>query len=153
MFSSYRLGRFFDIEVRLHSTFFMLIAWIAFSAFQRSGMRAVFASVLFSLMLFSFVVLHEYGHALTARRFGVRTRGITLYPIGGVAMLESMPKRPWQQILVAIAGPAVNFVLAGIVFAIASTMGVNLLEPKLDPTRGVAGLLDSLFWANAIMGT
>lgn len=145
MRGSYRLGRFFDIEVRVHLTFWLLLAWIGFSAFSERGIGALISSVLFVVMLFSFVVLHEYGHALTARRFGIRTRGITLYPIGGVAMLESMPKDPKQQILVALAGPAVNLVLAGVVFGVASAVGVNLFDAEIDPTRGLGALLGTLF--------
>jgi stage IV sporulation protein FB len=106
----------------------------------------------FVLKLFSFVVMHEYGHALMARRFGVRTRGITHYPIGGVAMLESMPTRPSEQILVALAGPAVNFVLAGMVFGGASALGIQIFGAGLDPTSGLGALLGMLFWANLIMG-
>jgi Zn-dependent protease len=153
MGSSYRLGRFFGIDVRVHVTFFLLPLLLAFSSFSRSGtVIAALESVVFMLIVFGFVVMHEYGHALTARRFGIRTRGITLYPIGGVAMLESMPKKPWQQILVAIAGPAVNFALAaGIVLAM-NTLGYSVLREGIAPTSGLGSLLASLFWVNVVMG-
>jgi Zn-dependent protease len=133
MRSSYQLGRFFGIDVRVHVTFFILPA-------------------LMVAIVFLFVVMHEYGHALTARRFGVRTRGITLYPIGGVAMLESMPKKAWQQILVAVAGPAVNFALAAAIAAGMHFMGYSVLREAFDPTQGLGALLATLFWANMVMG-
>lgn len=154
MRSSYRLGRFFDIDVRVHVTFFLLPAFLALQAFGRSGsVAAALASALLVLLVFLFVVMHEYGHALMARRFGVRTRGITLYPIGGVAMLESMPKRAWQQILVASAGPAVNFALAAGVWGVSRGLGYSVLADAGDPSQGLGALLATMFWANAIMGT
>jgi Zn-dependent protease len=153
MRSSYRLGRFFDIDVSVHITFFLLPALMAFQSYSRTGSAlAALRSVLLMLIVFGFVVMHEYGHALTARRFGIRTRGITLYPIGGVAMLESMPKKPWQQILVAIAGPAVNFVLAAGIATAMHVLGYDLLRQSIDPASGLGSLLASLFWVNMIMG-
>jgi Zn-dependent protease len=153
MRSSYRLGRVFDIDVRVHITFFLLPLLMAFSSFSRGGdVIEALASVVFMLIVFTFVVMHEYGHALTARRFGIRTRGITLYPIGGVAMLESMPKKPWQQILVAIAGPAVNFVLAlGLALAM-HVLGYSLLREGIAPMASLGSLLATLFWVNMVMG-
>lgn len=154
MRSSYRLGRFFDIDVSVHITFFLLPALMAFQSYSRTGsVFAALTNVLLVLVVFGFVVMHEYGHALTARRFGVRTRGITLYPIGGVAMLESMPKKPWHQILVAIAGPAVNFVLAAGIGASMYFLGFNPFREELDPASGAVGsLLASLFWLNVGLG-
>jgi Zn-dependent protease len=153
MRSSYRLGRFFDIDVSVHITFFLLPALMAYQSYSRTGSAfAALLNVLLVLTVFGFVVMHEYGHALTARRFGVRTRGITLYPIGGVAMLESMPEKPWQQILVALAGPAVNFALAAGIAASMYFLGFDVFSEELDPASGLGSLLASLFWLNMGLG-
>lgn len=110
---SWKLTRIAGIDVYVHATFFILIAWIGLSYWQVEGtLAAVISGVGFILALFTCVVLHEFGHALTARRYGIRTRHITLLPIGGVAALEGMPKDPKQEIVVALAGPAVNMVIA-----------------------------------------
>jgi Zn-dependent protease len=113
MFSSKKIGRFYDIDVYVHPTFYLLIAWIVF-AHMLAGetVGATVSGVIFVLLIFVCVVLHEYGHALTARKFNVKTRDITLYPIGGVARLEKMPEEPIEELWVALAGPAVNVVIA-----------------------------------------
>lgn len=108
-----KLGRFLGIDVYLHATFLLLLAFIGISQWVAThDWSQVFQGVAFIALLFLCVVLHEYGHALTARRYGIATRDITLYPIGGVARLEKMPKNPWHELWVALAGPAVNIVLA-----------------------------------------
>jgi Zn-dependent protease len=102
------------------------------------------SGLVFILALFGIIVLHELGHALAARRYGIRTRDITLLPIGGVARLERMPEDPWQELVVAIAGPAVNEVLAaGIYFGLVLGRGIGSLGDSAQVGRG---LLDQLFW-------
>ena len=81
---SWRLGRLFGIDVSVHATFLILLAWVGMSHYQREGsIHGALVGVAFILAVFGTVVLHEFGHALTARRFGIKTKDITLYPIGG----------------------------------------------------------------------
>src|SRR6056297_3471320 len=108
---SFSIGRLFGSELRVHVTFFLLLIWIGAVAWSAGGMAAAAENVLFVAALFACVVAHEFGHALTARRYGIRTPDITLLPIGGLARLERMPEKPREEILVALAGPAVNVVI------------------------------------------
>ena len=116
MFSSTRIGRFFGIDFYIHSTFWLLPLLVLFTGVASGGVNDAVLDTTVILAAFGCVALHEVGHALAARSYGIRTRDITLYPIGGVASLESMPRNPWQEIVVALAGPAVNLVIAGGLF-------------------------------------
>ncbi|MDX9974815.1 MAG: site-2 protease family protein [FCB group bacterium] len=110
---SWRIATLAGIGVYVHATFLLILLWVAYVSFQREGTgTAVLRGIVYLFTVFGIVVLHELGHALAARRFNIQTRDITLYPIGGVARLERMPEKPWQEFIVAIAGPAVNGVLA-----------------------------------------
>ena len=113
----WKLARIAGIDVYMHITFLIIVGWVAYSSWvdQRTW-SAVLSGVIFILLLFAFVVMHEYGHALTARKYGIKTRDITLYPIGGVARLERMPEKPIEELWVALAGPAVNVVIAAVLF-------------------------------------
>ncbi|RAP41417.1 site-2 protease family protein [Rhodovulum viride] len=108
---SYPVGQVFGSEIRIHATFFLLLAWIGAAAWIAGGPIAAAANLIFLLALFTCVVAHEFGHALTARQFGIATPDITLLPIGGLARLDRMPERPGQEIAVALAGPAVNLTI------------------------------------------
>ena len=119
---SWRIGRVAGIALYVHATFLLLVAWVTLQQYQR-GLAAVLGALLYIVTLFAIVVLHELGHALTARRYGIHTRDIILLPIGGVARLERMPRIPRQELLVALAGPAVNVVLAGVLYAVLRASG------------------------------
>lgn len=114
----FKLGRFAGVDVFIHITFFLIVIWYALTYWLVGRtVAAALEGAAFILLVFLGVVLHEYGHVLTARKYGVKTRDITLYPIGGVARLERMPDKPIQELWVALAGPAVNVVIAGGLFA------------------------------------
>lgn len=114
---SWKVARISGIDVSIHATFPLLLIWIGFSYWQQTGdSQAVIYGIALILVLFGCVILHEFGHALTARRFGTVTRSITLLPIGGVAAMERMPVNPRQEMLVAAAGPCVNLVIAAILW-------------------------------------
>jgi stage IV sporulation protein FB len=115
---SISLGRIAGTEVRIHLTFFLLLAWFGIIAAARGGAPEAIDSLAFIVAVFACVLLHEYGHVLTARYFGIATRDITLLPIGGVASIERMPEKPGQELLIALAGPAVNVVIAGLLFVV-----------------------------------
>src|SRR5213082_71663 len=104
--------RIAGIQLRIHITFLLLIVWLAFGYYAQGGSAVAASRVIFVLLLFLCVVLHEFGHAFAAKAFGINTPDITLLPIGGVARLERMPEEPVQELIIAVAGPLVNVVIA-----------------------------------------
>jgi Zn-dependent protease/CBS domain-containing protein len=104
--------RIAGIQLRIHITFLLLIGWLAFSYYTQGGSAVAASRVIFILLLFLCVVLHEFGHAFAAKAFDINTPDITLLPIGGVARLERMPEEPKQELIIAVAGPMVNVVIA-----------------------------------------
>jgi Zn-dependent protease/CBS domain-containing protein len=127
---SWRLGRVAGIPIYVHWTFLILIAWVLIDCWTRShDPWTALAGVAFVTALFGCIVLHELGHALMARRFGVKTSDITLLPIGGVARLQRIPERPQQELLVALAGPAVNVVIVLVLYFV---FGVRFPKPTSD---------------------
>ncbi|HEY5441647.1 MAG TPA: site-2 protease family protein [Gemmatimonadaceae bacterium] len=151
---SWHVGRIAGIDIRVHATFPLLFAWIALIAVRGGATpAAVLGAVVLTLAVFVLVVLHECAHALTARRFGIHTRDITLLPIGGIARLERMPREPRQELLVALAGPAVNVVLAIILYATLALSGDlaqlrELNEAGTTTTTSAAAALAQLFAVN-----
>lgn len=121
---SWRVGSIAGIALYLHATFLLLLAYVAIANYQTSGSAAeALNGVLFVVAVFATVVLHELGHALAAKRYGIETKDITLLPIGGIARLERMPREPRQEMFVALAGPAVNVVIAVILYVVLMLSG------------------------------
>ena len=134
---SFRIGKLFGIDVYLHFTFLLLLGFIGLSHWlQTRELAAALAGVAFFAALFACVLLHEFGHALTARKFGIKTRDITLLPIGGLARLERMPEKPMQEFWVAVAGPAVNVVIAGAIYAYLFATSALVPVEQLSVTGG-----------------
>ncbi|MCU0252682.1 MAG: site-2 protease family protein, partial [Vicinamibacterales bacterium] len=147
---SWKIGEFAGIGVYMHATFLLLLGWVALVHWQDSqSFGAVVSGLVFILALFLCVVAHEYGHALTARRYGIKTREITLLPIGGVARLERMPDDPRQEMWVALAGPAVNVVIAGALLAWLVVTGG--LVPLDQMAVGRGSLLERLMIVNLFL--
>ncbi|MDQ3140678.1 MAG: site-2 protease family protein [Bacteroidota bacterium] len=114
---AWHIGTFFKIPVKIHWTFGLIIMYVVFSSLSDGfTWQAIVVEVVFVLSLFFCVVLHEFGHALTAQRFNVETEDIILLPIGGVARLKNMPEKPIQELIIAIMGPVVNVIIALLIF-------------------------------------
>lgn len=149
MKSSYRLGNLFGNEIRIHATFLLIIAWALWRGWSEGGWREGVWSAIFVLCVFAGIVLHEIGHSLVARKFRVNVHAITLFPIGGVAGLSRIPRRPWQELLIALAGPAVSAALAGLLL-LARGLGQPADPfPRLGATAGA--LLDAVALANLVL--
>jgi Zn-dependent protease/CBS domain-containing protein len=147
---SWKLARIAGIDVYVHATFFMVIAWIALLHWNESqSLAAVVEGVGFILTLFACVVLHEFGHALTAARYGIRTRDITLLPIGGLARLERLPAVPVQELWVALAGPAVNVVIAILLFGWLQASGAWQSADQIGVTTGA--FAERVMFANVFL--
>jgi stage IV sporulation protein FB len=145
---SYTIGRIAGTEVKIHVTFFLLLALIAYNAYQTAGARAAAGETLYFVSLFFCVLLHEFGHIGMARRFGVRTPDVILLPIGGVARLERIPEEPRQELLIALAGPAVTvaIILALAVVVLVSGHATVLPSPLAGGMSFTARLLVSNVW-------
>jgi Zn-dependent protease len=126
-------------------TFPLLFAWIALNGFGGgANVRTVLVTLALTLAVFVIVVLHECGHAVTARRFGIRTRDITLLPIGGIARLERMPREPREELLIAVAGPAVNVALAALLYGMLAVGGVSDVRPELEKAATAVSLTSAM---------
>ena len=144
---SFKVGTIAGIRVELHVTFLFFIGWIAISRGLLNGNAArAISSVTLLLLIFACVLLHELGHALAARRYGIKTRDIVLLPFGGVARLQRMPEKPQQEIVVALAGPAVNVVIASVLYVVMGGFRGPLTEFDFQ-----GGMLPTLLAVNVMM--
>jgi len=124
---SLNLGSIGGTAIRIHVTFLLFLIWLAAIYYRQGGAEAAWQGTIFIVLLFLCVLLHELGHVFAARYYGVPTRDVTLWPFGGIASMERMPDKPSQELVVALAGPAVNVVIAA---------GLLLwLGPRLDPAN------------------
>jgi Zn-dependent protease len=146
MLRSFQIGKLFGIPLYLHPTFFLLPAWLLLA----NGDAGMIFSLFLLLCLagvFACVVLHELGHALMARWFGIGTESITLYPIGGVARLHRMSDKPFEEICIALAGPAVNLVLA----LLLAPLAIATFGPATIPDVGISRFVFELLRANVML--
>ncbi len=148
---SWKIGEYAGIGVYVHATFLLLLGWVGWIHWTEGrNVGATIAGVGFILAVFACVVLHEFGHALTAKRYGIATKDITLLPIGGVARLEKMPDEPSKELLVALAGPAVNVVIAAVLYVGISAAGAEPARwEQFSLTQG--SFFDRLLLFNVIM--
>jgi stage IV sporulation protein FB len=142
---SYRIARIAGTDIKVHVTFLLLLGWYAFAAWRSQGPDAAIEGVVFLVALFLCVLLHEFGHILTARRFGVRTPDVILLPIGGVARLERIPDDPKQELLIAVGGPVVTLVIIVVLYAWLRLTGEM---PPLLPDPGAGRFAERLMGVN-----
>lgn len=146
---SFPIGTVRGTVIRIHLTFLLLLLWIAGTGFAAGGTQAAIASTVFVCLLFLCVLLHEFGHVFAARRYGVRTPDITLLPIGGVARLERIPEKPQEELVVALAGPAVNVVIAALLFLLLG--GIPPMQAAAELHSPGQGILERLAWVNVTL--
>ncbi len=127
MGNSFKIGRAFSIDIKVHWTFFLLLAFFAYLSYTTTGSWVdALITIGIIVALFLCVVMHEYGHSLVAQRLGSEVQDITILPIGGLARMKAMPERPIDEVKVAVAGPLVNIVLAPIFIGLAFVFGFDL---------------------------
>jgi stage IV sporulation protein FB len=143
---SFPIGTVKGTVIRIHLTFVLFLIWIGVSHYAQGGQRAAVEGLLFITLLFACVLLHEFGHVFAARRYGVQTPDITLLPIGGVARLERIPEKPAEELVVALAGPAVNVAIAAVLFLVLG--GLPSMDDGTQVQNPGVGLLGRLAWVN-----
>src|SRR5438477_958814 len=146
---SLTIGSVAGTAIRIHVTFLLFLAWIFGVSYVSGGPQAAWNGLLFMVLLFLCVLLHEFGHIFTARAFGVTTPDVILLPIGGVARLERIPEKPSEEFLIAIAGPAVNVVIAAVLVLFAGAH----LDPRHLEAIGIdkAALAERLTVVNVFL--
>jgi Zn-dependent protease/CBS domain-containing protein len=145
---SFRVARITGIEVRIHVAFLLVLALYSLSALPEGGVRGALAAAVLVSLVFLCVLLHEFGHAYAALAYGIRTPDITLHFFGGIARLERMPEKPWQEVIIALAGPMVNVVIAGALFL---ALGHGMRVPVTRWFAGDTNLLATLFSVNVML--
>jgi len=146
---SLNIGRVAGTMVRIHLTFLLFLAWIFAASYASNGATAAWDTLLFVVLLFLCVLLHEFGHIFTARAFGVSTPYVTLLPIGGVAQLERIPEEPWEEFLIAIAGPMVNVVITILLVFIGGASLHGYAATAIDNTQ--ISMIDRLAAVNLFL--
>lgn len=141
------LFRIRGIQLSLHGSFLLLLGYVAWSGWDEGRTAGMLWTAATFLAFFGCVVLHELGHSLTAMRFGIGVRRILLMPIGGMAEFDGIPRKPSRELWMTVAGPAVNFVIAAVLWLVVHRM------PDAVPLYSFDGMLLQLYWANLIMGT
>lgn len=147
---SLTIGRIAGTDIRLHFTFLLFLAWIGIADYLQGGAAAAMDSIAFLLLVFLCVTLHEFGHIAMARRFGISTPQVTLSPIGGIASMERMPEKPMQELLVALAGPLVNVVIAlllviGFGITVSGMTGIDFEQATLAERLLIVNIMLVLF--------
>jgi Zn-dependent protease len=149
---SWKIGEFAGIGVYIHPTFLILVVWVLFVYWNIGhSWSAAVVGLVFTLGLFVCVVLHEFGHALTARHYGIRTRDITLLPIGGVSNLERIPEDPKQEFLVAVMGPVVSIMIAGVLLIILKLAGYRAITVETVSSWTAVSFFQRLMVANFVL--
>ncbi|NOK64204.1 MAG: hypothetical protein GFH27_549323n57 [Chloroflexi bacterium AL-W] len=152
---SFRIGQIAGIDIKVHLTFFLILAFGAFQFGSQFGVPGALFGVLVMILLFVCVVLHELGHSIVAQRFGIPVREILLLPLGGVALLTRTPSKPMHELLIALAGPLVNVVIAAILFVVlgfkVALLGFDSLTTSLRLEPDLGSLLIWLLYANVML--
>jgi Zn-dependent protease/CBS domain-containing protein len=147
---SLSLGRISGIRIEVHWTFLILLAWIIFSGLRtNANSEEIIWSLLLLFAVFACVVLHELGHAFAAKKFNIKTTNITLLPIGGLAQMEQIPEKPKEEFVIAVAGPAVNFIIAGLIYLVApisSLTDLEQLNKKADAGNFLTVIMSLNIW-------
>jgi Zn-dependent protease len=142
---SITIAKIAGTQIRIHVTFVLFLVWIGFLHYKIGGTQAAVSGLLFITSLFLCVLLHELGHVIAAKRFGILTPDITLLPIGGVARMQRMPDKPVQEIIVAFAGPLVTLLIAVVISLAASVpFGLTALGGLMGGEQSLAARLVSV---------
>ncbi len=144
------VGKLFGIPIRVHLTFLLLLAFIWYVESSVQGAYAGFYSLIFWVLIFFCVFLHELGHSLVAQSYGLKIASIILLPIGGVSQITEIPRDPIKEVAITVAGPAVNFLIAGVLLLFGKGLFPSLRFSEISLQSG--SIIVDLFWANVMLG-